>query len=208
MSTQAHWNEIYTKSPDDQLGWHETAPEASLRLLARCHLQPDDPIVDVGSGASRLVDCLVHRHYSRIHAVDISKVALAVLRARLSAEEATRVQFHEADLAQQGALADLDAIALWHDRALLHFLIEPAARDAYRATLHSAVRPGGYVILAAFACHGATHCSGLPVERYTADKLAAFLGAEFHLQTSFDYLYHQPSGDTRPYIYTCFQRSG
>jgi hypothetical protein len=89
---------------------------------------------------------------------------------------------------------------------VLHFLVEPADRAAYRATLRAAVRPQGYVILAAFACHGATHCSGLPVERHTADTLAAFLGADFHLLTSFDHLYQMPSGDTRPFVYTCFQR--
>lgn len=97
-------------------------------------------------------------------------------------------------------------MALWHDRAALHFLTEAREREAYSATVHRAVRPGGYVVLAAFSLAGPRDCSGLPIRNYDARMLGEVLGGAFRAVESFDHLYINPAGDPRPYVYALFQR--
>ncbi|HEX7976758.1 MAG TPA: class I SAM-dependent methyltransferase [Anaerolineales bacterium] len=206
MNSGDHWDRIYSAKPVQLLSWYEPRPEASLRLLDQCGLGVDDPLLDVGAGASTWIDCLIEKGFRRIYALDISAVALDRLRARLGEQGAKRVSWIVGDVTQPDWLGPLSGIALWHDRALLHFLTREEDRQAYRSALLKAVRPGGYVILAAFSLQGAKQCSGLDVHNYDQDLLAEFLGDGFALKEWFDELYTMPSGDLRPYIYTLFQR--
>jgi hypothetical protein len=97
-------------------------------------------------------------------------------------------------------------IAIWHDRALLHFLTEKEQQQAYLSVMKKVVRAGGYVVIAAFAKNGASKCSGLTVKRYDCSGLSALLGEGFELKESIDYQYQMPSGEMRPYVYVRFQR--
>lgn len=200
-----HWDRVYTRTPLERTGWYESDPSVSLELIERCGLAPDDPIIDVGAGASLLIDRLIEGGHRDLIASDISEVALGLLRERLGSAADGRVRFLADDLAHPRLLRDLRGIALWHDRAALHFLTEPADRGAYAETLRRSVRPGGFVVLAAFAPDGATHCSGLPVRRYDADALGDIVGPGFERLESRRHVFTNPSGDPRPYVYALFR---
>jgi len=205
-STKEHWNNVYSSGSVKQLGWYEAEPEVSLKMIKNCLIDRDDPILDIGAGATTLIDCLIEQNYENITAMDISEVALQVLRMRLGSEKASLVQMLVDDVTNPTAVLELQDIAIWHDRALLHFLTEDVQRQVYLSVLKKVLRSEGYVIIAAFAKHGASKCSGLNVERYDTKSLAALLGGEFELKESVDYQYQMLSGDVRPYVYSRFQR--
>jgi SAM-dependent methyltransferase len=206
MDLANHWNQVYSAESVDQLGFYEVKPEPSLALLEKCALGIEDRILDMGAGASTFLDYLIEKGFQNLSAVDISAIALEKHKTRLGKEKASRVAWIAEDVTQPTRLTQIKDIALWHDRAMLHFLTKEEHRQAYRRLLLKSVRPGGYVIIAAFSPQGAKQCSGLKVHRYDQNSLAEFLGKGFELREWFDYLYTMPSGDHRPYIYTLFQR--
>lgn len=207
MAMQQYWNDFHTGRPTEKTGWWEETPEKSLSLVDRCNLGPDDLVVDAGAGSSTFTDCMLERGARRLVAIDISKPALDVLRARLGPERAQSVRWIIDDLGQPAAACDLREVALWHDRAVLHFLISAEEREAYAKLVREAVRPGGHAIFAAFSLTGATECSGLPVRNYDAAMFAEFLGPDFSLVESFDHVYINPSGAPRPYEYALFRHN-
>jgi EEF1A lysine methyltransferase 2 len=204
---QEHWDRVYATTPVDGTGWYEREPAPSLALVARCGLAPDDPILDVGSGASTFADHLLDLGYRRIIATDISPVGLERLGERLG-DRSPSVERIVDDVTHPAQLRSLQGIALWHDRAALHFLTDPGDRAAYVDTLRAVLRPDGWAILAAFAPDGATHCSGLPVHRYDAAMLGELLGPEFELREALAHVYTNRRGEPRPYVYTLFRRTG
>lgn len=206
MNSSEHWDRIYSSKPVQLLSWYEAKPEPSLQLLDKCGLGAEDPVLDVGAGASTFIDCLIEKGFRQVYAVDISAISLDKLKARLGKAKAKRVTWIVDDVTKPARLELLNGIALWHDRALLHFLIKEEQRQAYLRTLMRVMRPGGYVIIAAFSLQGAKQCSGLEVRNYDQNLIADLLGKGFELKEWFDYLYTMPSGDLRPYIYTLFQR--
>ncbi len=201
-----HWNEVYNHTDIKTLGWYEDKPTPCLRLLAKCNIEKSDPILDVGAGASTFIDCLLEGEYANIIAADISEVALNKLKERLGVRKASKVKWIVDDISKPAYLYKLEKIAVWHDRAVLHFLLETDQIQTYFSTLKKIVRNGGYVIIAAFSLKGAKKCSGLDVKNYDSNMLMENLGEEFHLIETLDYDYRMPSGDIRPYIYTLFQR--
>lgn len=205
-SLKDHWNRIYNSSPITQLGWYETVSIPSVELIERCAIPRQYPIVDVGSGASILVSNLLELGYRNLYAVDISEAALEKAKTLLREEQAAQVHWMVDDITNPSAVLQLRNIAIWHDRAAFHFLTEEQDRQTYRSVLQKTVMPGGFVIMAAFAMDGAAKCSGLPVQRYDAERLSEFLGIEFRLIESLDYTYRMPSGDLRPYVYARFQK--
>ncbi|VVB84890.1 Methyltransferase domain protein [uncultured archaeon] len=206
-SMKEHWNEIYAALDADELTWYEEIPEASIKLLSGCHINKNDPILDVGAGASTFVDYLVNQGFRNIIATDISEIALDKLKERLGKEKTSRVRWIVDDITRPVHIRDLSDIAVWHDRAVLHFLLEENEQQEYLSTLKKVIRKGGYVIIAAFSLKGAKKCSGLNVKNYDQDMLAGFLGEDFSLLDHFDYTHHMPSGGPRPYIYTLFQKN-
>ena len=205
VDAREHWDDVYGLREVTQLGWYEETPEKSLELIDKCSIGKDERILDVGAGASTLIDNLVERGFQDIIAVDISQEALKKSKERLG-KKASSVGFIVDDLTRPKHLNKLRPIGLWHDRAVLHFLTEDKGRRAYLSALRHVVRAGGYVIIAAFSLEGAPKCSGLDVRRYDVNMIQEFLGNDFRLMEHFDHLYHMPSGDTRPYIYALFQR--
>lgn len=205
-SIKEHWDEIYTYLDPEELTWYEKIPEPSIMLLSKCKVNKNESILDVGAGASTLIDHLIDEGFKNTIAVDISEIALGKLKERLGKENASLVKWIVEDITQPVHVLDLSDIAVWHDRAVLHFLLDEKQQSVYLSTLKKVVKIGGYVIIAAFSLKGAKKCTGLDVKNYDQNMLAEFLGEDFTLLEYFNYTYHMPSGEPRPYIYTLFQR--
>jgi len=204
-SMKKHWDEIYTWLETDELGWYEKIPEPSIKLLTKCRISKDESILDVGAGASTFIDYLINQGFKNVIATDISETALNKLKERLG-KKASIVRWIVDDITRPIHIRDLRDIAVWHDRAVLHFLLEEKQQQTYLSTLKKVIKKGGYVIIAVFSLKGAKKCSGLDVKNYDQNMLATFLGDDFNLIEYFDYTYYMPSGEPRPYIYTLFQK--
>jgi SAM-dependent methyltransferase len=193
---RAHWKRVYAERARDAFSWFEPMPRPSLMMIEALGMPFDAPIVDVGGGASRLAAELLCRGYSDITVLDISGEALE--RARKDFPEADRITWVLADVRSH----DLGRrFALWHDRAVFHFMVSDGDRRAYLATLSRSLEPGGDVILATFGPDGPTRCSGLPVDRYGADALAATIGnraalVSWHLEE-----HGTPSGASQQFLF-------
>jgi ubiquinone/menaquinone biosynthesis C-methylase UbiE len=202
-----HWDKVYYKSEINKLGWYEESPEPSLGLIKKCNLKKDAVILDVGSGVTTLIEKLLDQSYNNIIATDISDVALNKAKEKLKAVEAKLVKWIVDDITNPEYLTVPGTTDLWHDRTVLHFLTEENQKDGYLSTLKRLVKVGGFVIIAVFSLKGAKKCSGLDVINYDHTMISEFLGDEFELMEHFPYLYIQPSGGERPYVYTLFRRT-
>jgi ubiquinone/menaquinone biosynthesis C-methylase UbiE len=178
MNRQEHWNQVYKTKALQEVSWYQRRPDLSLELIALSGLSKDAGIIDVGGGASTLVDSLLDDGYTRIAVLDLSGIALNHSRTRLGAR-AGQVEWFEADVT---TFEPPHRFGLWHDRAAFHFLTVADDRHAYVATLRRTLQPGGTVIIASFAVDGPPDCSGLQVMRYDEESILAELGAGFQLQ--------------------------
>ena len=201
----SHWNKTYERNELSQLGWYESNPEPSLQMIKDLRLSKEARILNVGTGASTLIDELMNLGYRNLLANDLREVALNKLKDRLG-EKQNQVSWIIDSLVKPKVLQTLDSIDLWHDRAVLHFFTDGAEQEIYFNLLRKLVSPGGHVILAAFNLNGAEKCSGLPVFRYDEKMFDDKLGQEFIRLKSFNYTYEMPSGDHREYIYSVFVR--
>jgi SAM-dependent methyltransferase len=201
-----HWNKVYETKEVNQLGWYQKSATPSIELLNKCNIKKEDSILDVGVGASTLIDYIIDKGFRNIFATDISKIALNKLQNRLGKDKSSLVNWIVDDITNPSSISKLRNISLWHDRALLHFLIEDYQRQAYLKTLNSVIRDYGYVIIASFSVDGAKKCSGLNIRNYNQNLISEFLGEGFALLEYFNYLYTMPSGAERPYVYTLFQK--
>jgi ubiquinone/menaquinone biosynthesis C-methylase UbiE len=195
---KAHWETVYRTKRADELSWFQREPAISLALIRRAAPETSARIIDVGGGASRLVDELFRAGYSDVTVLDLSSTALSQARARLGGA-AARVHWLEADVLN--ARLPEAGFDLWHDRAVFHFLTSPSDRDAYLAQVRRAVRSGGHVLVATFAEDGPTKCSGLPVARYSADALRDAFGRAFQLIESTREHHVTPSGTRQSFVY-------
>lgn len=200
-----HWEEVYSSNSTDRLGWYKPHLTTSSDWIESLCLPADAPIIDIGGGASTLVDDLANAGYSQVTVVDISDAALAAARERLGTD-AGSVAWIRADVT--AAKLPGNAYELWHDRAVFHFLTEPDDRQAYKDLLVSSLKPGGYVIMGAFAPEAPPRCSGLPVQRYDANNLVAELGARFELERHHKEMHVTPGGVEQMYLYCLFRRTG
>ena len=202
MNKKPHWEHIYESRAPTQVSWYQEHARFSLEYIRKTGIQKTDAIIDVGGGASRLVDDLVADGYRQISVLDISAAALQLARERLGTYAAA-VTWMEADITQ----ADLPAQAydLWHDRAVFHFLTQAIDRQRYVETVRHAVRVGGHIILATFAPDGPERCSGLDVVRYSPESLHHEFGADFEMVDSTRETHHTPFGTEQTFIY-CYCR--
>lgn len=203
---EKHWNAAYQKSPITNLGWYEENPTPSVELIEACNLPKDAFIFNAGAGASTLISELLAKGYENILVNDISSVALTELKSHLPSPVNTTVQFVVDDLTNPSELLKLKNVDLWHDRAVLHFFTEKDQQKTYFDLLKKVLKPKGFVILAEFNLEGAKKCSGLDVFNYNEEMLQERLGSDFELLKSFNDTYIQPSGNTREYVYTLFQK--
>ena len=196
-----HWDDIYSTRPMDGLSWYQERADVSLELVAASGVARDGRIMDVGAGASRLADGLLADGYTSLVLVDISAAALDLTRSRLP--ESSGVELVVGDINR----VDVGPVALWHDRATYHFLLEPNDQARYAAALIRHVMPGGHCIIATFAEDGPEICSGYPTRRYAADELASHFSPVFSLQAARREVHHTPDGREQPFNYVLMSRT-
>ncbi|MEV6956060.1 class I SAM-dependent methyltransferase [Streptomyces sp. NPDC048331] len=197
----AYWEEIHHGKDVDGVSWWQSVPGLSLSLVDRTGLARDEPIIDVGAGWSTLVDHLVERGYHDLSAIDLSATALQTVRNRLG-PAAKDIALTVADVLD---LHTGRTYALWHDRAVYHFLTEPEERTDYLASLERSLRPGGWLVVATFGPDGPTTCSGLPINRYSHAELAhQFPG--FHLVDTAGEDHITPWGTSQQFTAVLMQR--
>ncbi len=197
-----HWDQIYATRAPDAVGWYEPDPVVSRELVATAIQRGARSLIDIGGGASSLVDRVLDLGLERIAVVDISEAGLAVARDRLG-DRAAQVEWIVADVA---TIADLGRFDIWHDRAVFHFLLDADDRHHYADLAARTVPPGGTAIVATFAADGPERCSGLPVRRYEPEALAEECGPPFRLAGSVRHLHHTPSGFAQSFQYATFER--
>jgi SAM-dependent methyltransferase len=202
MHSKKHWEQVYTTKATNAVSWFQQHADQSLRLIRDSGVARSDSIIDVGGGASTLVDDLLRDGYGALTVLDLSAAALAAAQRRLG-RRAREVQWVEADITT--VALPLHAYDLWHDRAVFHFLTSPEQRAVYVQAVIRAVKPGGHVIVATFAEDGPTQCSGLPVMRYRADDLHAEFGQPFELLKHEKEAHHTPFGTVQKFVY-CYCR--
>jgi SAM-dependent methyltransferase len=198
MDARQHWQRIYGTKAPDQVSWFRAHLETSLALIERAAGDRSASIIDVGGGASTLVDDLVLRGYHKITVLDISEAALEVAQLRLG-KASERVQWLSADVTK--AKLPPNTYDVWHDRAVFHFLTSADERVAYVQAVARAVKPGGHVIVSTFGPEGPTKCSGLDVIRYDAESLHEEFGPRFRLVESSKELHETPFGTTQQFLY-------
>jgi trans-aconitate methyltransferase len=197
LNSQEHWQTVYKIKASTDVSWYQTIPQRSLALIQSTGLPPSAAILDVGGGASTLVDHLSARGFSDITVLDIAPAALEATKVRLGTAGAA-VQVIAVDVTTWKPPRRYD---LWHDRAVFHFLVDAALREKYLKVLRAAIAPGGYLVMATFGPEGPKRCSGLDVRRYTAAELSAVLGPTFSLITGDIEEHTTPSGHIQQFMY-------
>lgn len=202
MDRKAHWEVVFKTKPSEQASWFQPTLSLSLDLIESAGLGFDSPIIDVGGGTSTLVDRLLDLGYQNLGVLDLSANALAEVKIRLGSRSG-EVEWFEEDVT---TFESPHKWALWHDRALFHFLIDLPARIAYKQSLLDAVEDEGHAIIATFGPEGPTTCSGLDVKRYSGADLDAFFGPELCLLEEALEDHKTPLGATQQFVYCRFQR--
>ena len=203
IDNQVHWQAVYHDSSASEVSWYQTEPALSLSLIEATGMARDASILDVGGGASVLVDRLLVHGFGQIQVLDISGHALAVAQQRLG-EQADQVRWHVGDITQFQPERQVD---LWHDRAVFHFLTKSAQRQAYCQALEKSLRPGGHLIIGTFAVDGPTRCSGLDIVQYDVPALLDVLGPQFILREERQETHLTPANKTQNFAWFRLQRS-
>jgi len=202
MDSKAHWESVYRSRRAEHVSWFQQEPTVSRDLIVKAAPDRAARIIDVGGGASTLVDVLRVAGYSNITVMDLSATALAIARTRLGVE-AGSVTWIVADVLE----ADLPEAGfdLWHDRAVFHFLTDPAERARYVDAVRRSVRSGGHIVVATFGPHGPDTCSGLEVARFSADEIHPEFGEGFAKIGDAQEIHNTPSGTEQEFVY-CYCR--
>ena len=203
MDPKTHWETIYRTKDVHEVSWFQAEARRSLDLITRICPDRSAQIIDVGAGASVLVDNLLAAGYRDLSVLDVAEAALEISRNRLGAESA-KVKWMRADVLR--AQLDEGAYAVWHDRAVFHFLTNAADRQTYVEQVRRAVRPGGHVLVATFAEDGPEYCSGLPVVRYSAESLHSEFGTDFLLVRSEHEDHRTPRGAEQSFLFCLCRR--
>lgn len=201
-----HWDEVYGARLEDALTWFEATPTVSLDLV-RKYLQPGEPFIDIGAGASRLVDALLDEGFGPLTVLDLSAAALAVSRQRLG-PRVDDVHWIAEDVT---AWRPDHEYAVWHDRAVFHFMTGAEDRAGYARALSAALRPGGIAIIATFADDGPEMCSGLPVVRCAPETLAQeldqLLPGRFEALDARRHMHFTPKGNRQSFQFSVFRKT-
>lgn len=200
-SGQSHWQRVYGEKEPTEVSWYQPVPEKSLQFIRSTGITRDAPILDAGGGASTLVDNLLKYGYTDISVLDISGKALERSRARLG-DSADAVNWIESDVTE---FKPPRQYALWHDRAVFHFLTAPADREKYIDVVCRALLPGGHLVLATFGPQGPQRCSGLDVQRYGIEDLQKLVGGRFDLRSHELDEHETPMGSAQQFLYSWWQ---
>ncbi len=198
-----HWETVYRTKGTTDVSWYEAEPEVSRKLI-RSVASGGGGVIDVGGGASQLVDRLLADGYSPVTVLDVSATALEHARRRLG-EAGRQVQWIVGDVTQ---VSDVGRYDVWHDRAVFHFLTDPADRQKYAALVKRTIPVGGHLVIGTFAPDGPEKCSGLEVRRYDAAGLIAEFGPDFQLVQELKHAHHTPAGKLQKFSFAVLRRSG
>ncbi len=202
MENKTHWEQIYHTKDCEQVSWYQLHPRLSLQYIQNTGIGKTGHIIDVGGGASRLVDHLLDDGFQHVTVLDISAEALEIVQQRLG-QRTGSVTWLEADITQ--TTLPHHTYDVWHDRAVFHFLTEPQDRQRYINDVREAVKPGGHIIVATFASDGPERCSGLEVTRYDPQSLHSEFGTDFELLDSTREEHQTPFSTEQKFIY-CYCR--
>ncbi|HET9252113.1 MAG TPA: class I SAM-dependent methyltransferase [Candidatus Eisenbacteria bacterium] len=202
MSKRDHWERVYGQKAPDEVSWYRPHLDRSLTFLESAGLALDAAILDVGGGASTLVDDLLRRGFTRVSVLDLSRTAIEKAKKRLGAE-ADRVTWITGDVTE--IELPEHAYDFWHDRAVFHFLTDEEARRRYVAQVRRALKPNGHIVVATFGPEGPEKCSGLPVMRYSAEGIHGQFGDEFRKVGSDREVHTTPWGTEQEFVY-CYCR--
>lgn len=202
LERQAHWQNVYLSKGERDVSWFQESPAIFLDLIKATGVGPDASIIDIGGGASRLVDALLIDGFRALTVLDLSEKALAASRDRLGSR-ADQVTWIVADVTAWQPAKEYD---VWHDRAAFHFLTEPSDRAKYAECMRKAVRPGGHVIIGTFALDGPERCSGLPVVRHGSGSIGEMLGRSFNFIETRRHDHQTPLGAIQHFQFSRFQR--
>lgn len=198
-----HWEEIYNTKPLETVSWYQRVPEISLELIALLQIPKDAPVIDMGGGDSFLADNLLELGFTDITVLDISGNAIGRAKERLGVR-ASRIHWIEADAT---SFAPQRSYALWHDRAVFHFLTQPEQRAAYLKGAVAGIRQGGFLILGTFSDQGPLKCSGLEVRRYSTDELQREMSPFFEPVRCRNVGHNTPSGGVQDFSFCAFVKS-
>jgi SAM-dependent methyltransferase len=199
-----HWEDTYAEKGPERVSWHQVLPRRSLELIQAAVLEKTAAIIDIGGGASSLAAELLHRGYTNLTVADISAGALDHARAALGIE-AGLIDWVQADVRAHNFGR---TFALWHDRAVFHFMVAPRDRSRYLATLRHTLAADGHLVVSTFGPNGPTQCSGLPVQRYDVEELQEALGHEFAVLSSRLEIHRTPSGASQQFLSAHLKRAG
>ena len=198
---KSHWEKKYSEDAPTEVSWYQAIPSVSLRLIEETGIKKDQWIIDVGGGASTLVDHLLDADYEKLAVLDISVAALEHAKRRLG-ERKGKIEWVESDVT---VFKSKHRFSVWHDRAVFHFLTDEKDRQAYLRVLRETLAPGGHLIIATFALDGPKQCSGLDVARYDSDELSRVFGKEFELKESVTESHQTPWESEQKFVYCRFQ---
>ena len=202
MSDRKYWDDVYTTRGSDRVSWFRPHLDRSLAFLDAANIARSASVIDVGGGASTLVDDLLDRGYSNVTVLDVSEVALEAARMRLG-ERAERVRWIRGDVTE--VQLPSRAYDFWHDRAVFHFLRDPVVRSRYVDAVRRSLKPGGHIVVATFGPHGPEKCSGLEVLRFTPEALHAEFGSDFARIATSTEMHTTPWGAEQEFVY-CYCR--
>lgn len=200
--SKVHWDRVYGEKDETRVSWYTPRPQVSLDLIAQADISPESQIIDVGAGTSRLVDHLLDAGYANITLLDVAAPALEQTRARL--ERGGR--------AAELLVGDVLTVplggpyALWHDRAVFHFLTDPTARATYLERVRDHLTADAWLVIGTFAEDGPTRCSGLDVQRYSPEQLEQAFAEDFDAVALRRDVHHTPGGSDQAFTYGLFRR--
>lgn len=202
----AAWDETYTKNDLAQLGWYEKNPQPSFSLIENSGIDRNAHILDVGAGASTLTGVLLKAGFRNLSLLDFSSAALDKLKSQLDTRMIKNIKWLVDDITNPHALDNIPAVTLWHDRAVLHFLVDEKDRNIYREHVKNKIVAKGYFICSAFSNNNPQKCSGFPVRPYEISDFEKFLGGNFQLIEGFQYEFKRPQGDVREFTVAVMQK--
>ena len=197
---KTHWQNVYQEKSPLDVSWYQKEPKLSLELIHRTEERSNEAIIDVGGGASVLVDYLCKEGFTNLSVLDISENALTSAKKRLG-DSAKSIEWFETDIIK---FSSPHQFSLWHDRAVFHFLTDKSDRKNYVKALKQALKPGGHLINAAFAIGGPDKCSGMEIVQYNSTKLIAELGEGFKLVEERDEVHITPANKEQKFMYFHF----
>ncbi len=195
-----HWENVYGQKKPVEVSWYQVEPIVSLEFIASTGIDYAAKIIDVGGGASVLVDKLLDQGFQNLTVLDISSKAMHYAQERLG-RRAENVSWVEADVTEFESSVQYD---VWHDRAVFHFLTDAEERTKYMRRLEAALKPGGHIVIAAFAIDGPLKCSNLDIERYSPEKIKTEFRDSFELVNSVSEVHITPWNKEQKFIYCYF----